>query len=83
MNMNTRRKKALSRNLHWFMSRKRMNQSDLARKTGLSQPTISRLLSGGSIPNVLVVAQMADALAFKDQKVTVDQLLQLSERIAE
>jgi transcriptional regulator with XRE-family HTH domain len=52
-----------------------MNQSDLARRSGLSQPTISRLLSGASIPNVLVIAQMADALAFNDKKVTVDQLL--------
>ena len=75
MNKYTKRKEALSLNLHRFMLRKQMNQSDLARRSGLSQPTISRLLSGASIPNVLVIAQMADALAFNDKKVTVDQLL--------
>ena len=69
------RKKALTINLHRFMAKKRINQSDLSRRTGISQPTISRVLSGKGIPNVLVMAQIADVLGVNGQKVCVDDLI--------
>lgn len=65
----------LSRNLHRFMAVKNYNQSDLSRKTGVTQPTISRMLSMKGAPSVITVAILADALCTIDKVVGVDDLL--------
>jgi len=69
------KKQNLMTNLHHRMRDAEYNQTDLARCTGIAQPTISRLLSGRGIPNVLVVSRIADALTVDGVKVSVDQLL--------
>ena len=46
------KKQNLMTNLHHRMRDAEYNQTDLARCTGVAQPTISRLLSGRGIPSV-------------------------------
>ena len=54
------RRQVLSRNLASLMTLKQINQSDLSRKTGVSQPTISRLLSGLASPRITSVQEIAE-----------------------
>lgn len=78
---NANRKQNISRNLVRFMNEKGFSQSNLSRRTLVAQPTISRLISGTAMPNVLVVARLAEALGVNGQKVTVDHLMMSPEEL--
>lgn len=64
------RRQVLSRNLASLMTLKQINQSDLARRTGVSQPTISRVLSGLASPSITSTQEIAEYFG-----VSVDYLL--------
>lgn len=53
-----------------------MNQKDLAKETGLSEPTISRCLSGEYIPSIKTVTNIGYAL-----DCDVEDLIDFYERI--
>ena len=78
---NANRKQNISRNLVRFMNEKGFSQSNLSRRTLVAQPTIIRLISGTGMPNVLVVARLAEALGVNGQKVTVDHLMMSPEEL--
>ena len=58
--INKLRLKTLSRTLYSLMGERQLNQSDVSRKTGVPQPTISRLLSEASTPRVAALQDIAE-----------------------
>lgn len=60
----------ISKNLKKYLEKRKMSQRELAEKTGLTEVTISRYVSGSRVPVGPVVAKLADAL-----KCSCDDLL--------
>ena len=49
-------------NLKKLMIEREMNAADIARKTGMTQATLSRYINGKRIPNINSVIKIAKAL---------------------
>lgn len=60
----------ISLRIQEILKHKRMTQTDLAEAAGMSQSTISRIVSGKTVPTILVAKKIADVLDCK-----VDDLL--------
>lgn len=54
-----------------LMTEKLMTQEDLRKKTGLSQATISLLLSGKRSPRLSTVGKLSKALGVKPTKIII------------
>lgn len=52
----------ISKNLKRLMKEENINQPKLGLETGLSQPTISKYLSGTMMPSVPALVRMSEAL---------------------
>lgn len=60
----------ISRNIRHFMNMQGVSQADLVRLTGEPTNSVSRIVRGLNVPNVVMLARLAEAL-----DVSVDQLL--------
>lgn len=60
----------ISANIQHFMQMQGVSQADLVRKTGENSMNISRTCRGQNVPNIVLLARIAEAL-----DVSVDQLL--------
>ena len=52
-----------SNKLYCILQKKGMTQADLSRKSGLSEVSISRYMSGERLPNCKAIMAICDALA--------------------
>lgn len=58
-------KRKIHKRLKFFMSNRRCTQEELCERTGLTQATISRYITGKAIPSVLNLYKIAKALDCK------------------
>ena len=68
--------KNLSLNVQRLLADRQMSQSDLARKTGDPQPTISRMLRCQQMPNIAILSRIAEAF-----DVSLDRLVAAPQKL--
>lgn len=60
----------IAANIRRLLKARTMSQSELARQTGETQATISRLANGNQLPNVAILSRIADVF-----DVTIDRMI--------
>ena len=67
--------KTLARNVQQLMIQKGYSQSELARVSGVPQPTISRCITGVGAPSAFALVALASALGNDKRSYKVEDLL--------